>query len=85
MEMNGAPINSGMGTCGLCGQLGVWTGWVAPSAEAVAKGAVAITPSSFDWLGLVLICFVLPAVLCPIINMFCRKMGWVKDGDLTLS
>ena len=85
LQMNGAPINSGMGTCGLCGQIGVWTGWVAPSAEAVAKGAVAITPSSFDWLGLVLICFVLPAVLCPIINMFCRKMGWVKDGDLTLS
>ena len=85
LEMNGAPINSGMGTCGLCGQIGVWTGWVDPSAEAIAKGAVAISPSSFDWLGLVLICFVLPAVLCPIINMFCRKMGWVKDGDLTLN
>ena len=85
LEMNGAPINSGMGTCGLCGQIGVWTGWVDPSAEAIAKGAVAISPSGFDWLGLVLICFVLPAVLCPIINMFCRKMGWVKDGDLTLN
>ena len=85
LQMNGAPINSGMGTCGLCGQIGVWTGWVAPSAEAVAKGAVAITPTGFDWLGLVLICFVLPAVLCPIINLVCRKLGWVKDGDLTLS
>ena len=85
LEMNGAPINSGMGTCGLCGQIGVWTGWVDPSAEAIAKGAVAISPSGFDWFGLVLICFVLPAVLCPIINMFCRKMGWVKDGDLTLN
>ena len=85
LEMNGAPINSGMGTCGLCGQIGVWTGWLEPSAEAVAKGAVAISPSGFDWLGLVLICFVLPAVLCPLINMFCRKMGWVKDGDMTLN
>ena len=85
MQMNGAAINSGMGTCGLCGQIGVWTGWLEPSAEAVAKGAVAITPRGFDWLGLVLICFVLPAVLCPAINMFCRKMGWVKDGDLRLS
>ena len=27
LEMNGAPINSGMGTCGLCGLIGVWTGW----------------------------------------------------------
>ena len=84
LEMNGAPINSGMGTCGLCGQIGVWTGWLEPSAEAVAKGAVAISPSGFDWLGLVLVCFVLPAVLCPIINIFCRKMGWVKDGDMKL-
>ena len=85
LEMNGAPINSGMGTCGLCGQIGVWTGWVAPSAEAVAKGAVAITPGTMDWLGLVLICFVLPAVLCPLLNSVCRRLGWVKDGDLKLN
>ena len=85
LEMNGAPINSGMGTCGLCGQIGVWTGWLSPSAEAAAKGAVAITPTGFDWLGLVLISFVLPAVLCPLFNAVCRKLGWVKDGDLTLA
>ena len=85
LEMNGAPINSGMGTCGLCGQIGVWTGWVSPSAEAAAKGAQAISPTAFDWLGLVLICFVLPAVLCPLFNTVCRRLGWVKDGDLTLS
>jgi hypothetical protein len=85
LEMNGAPINSGMGTCGLCGQIGVWTGWVSPSAEAAAKGAAAIQPTGFDWLGLVLISFVLPAVLCPLLNMVCRKLGWVKDGDLTLN
>ena len=85
LEMNGAPINSGMGTCGLCGQIGVWTGWVSPSAEAVAKGAEAISPTAFDWLGLLLICFVLPAVLCPLLNAVCRRLGWVKDGDLTLS
>ena len=85
LEMNGAPINSGMGTCGLCGQIGVWTGWVSPSAEAVAKGASAITPTGFDWLGLLLICFVFPALLCPLINGVCRRLGWVKDGDLKLS
>ncbi len=85
LEMNGAPINSGMGTCGLCGQIGVWTGWVSPSAEAAAKGAAAIQPTGFDWLGLVLISFVLPAILCPLFNAVCRKLGWVKDGDLTLN
>ena len=84
MEMNGAPINSGMGTCGLCGQIGVWTGWLAPSEAAVAKGAVAIAPTAMDWLGLLLICFVIPAILCPIICNVLRKAGWIKEGDLKL-
>ena len=84
LQMNGAPINSGMGTCGLCGPIGVWTGWLAPSAEAVAKGAAAVAPAAFDWLGLVLICFVLPAILCWLFGQLFRKMSWIKDGDLTL-
>lgn len=84
LEMNGAAINSGMGTCGLCGQLGVWTGWLAPSDVAIANGAVAITPSGFDWLGLILISFVLPAILCPLISHFCRKVGWIAEGDLKI-
>lgn len=84
LQMNGAPINSGMGTCGFCGQIGVWTGWLAPSEAAVARGASAITPTPMDWLGLILISFVLPAILAPLINAVCRKLGWVKDGDLAL-
>ena len=85
LEMNGAAINSGMGTCGFCGQLGVWTGWVSPGETAIANGAAAIAPTAFDWLGLILISFVLPAVLAPLINQACRRLGWVKDGDLTLA
>ena len=42
LQMNGAAINSGMGTCGLCGPIGVWTGWLTPGAEAAAKGAAAM-------------------------------------------
>ena len=84
LEMNGAPINSGMGTCGLCGPIGVWTGWLAPSEDAIAKGAEAISATGFDWLGLVLVAIVLPAILAPAINMVCRRLGWVKDGDLKL-
>ena len=84
LEMNGDPINSGMGTCGLCGQLGVWTGWVNPSAKAIANGATAIVPGAFDWLGLILISFVLPAVLCWVFGLFFRKIGWIKEGDLVL-
>ena len=84
LEMNGTAINSGMGTCGLCGPIGVWTGWLAPSAEAVAKGAAAISPSAMDWIGLALVAVVLPAVLTPLINLPLRRLGWVKDGDLKL-
>ena len=79
MEMNGAPISSGMGTCGLVGPLGVYTGWVNDVASG-AKAAITAT----DWLGLVLICFVLPAVLSLIIHFFVRMAGWVKDGDLKI-
>lgn len=84
LEMNGAPINSGMGTCGLCGQLGVWTGWVAPSEQALANGAMAITPGAFEWLGLILISFILPAVLTWAFGLFFRRIGWIKEGDLKL-
>ncbi|MCI8688920.1 MAG: PTS sugar transporter subunit IIC [Oscillibacter sp.] len=84
LEMNGAAINSGMGTCGLCGQLGVWTGWFAPSEQALANGAAAIVPAAMDWAGLLLVSFILPAILCPLINQLCRNAGWVKPNDLTL-
>ena len=84
MEMNGAPVSAGMGTCGLVAQIGVWTGWISPSERAVANGAAAIVPGAMDWIGLVLISFVLPAVLCWGFGAFFRKIGWIKDGDLTL-
>jgi len=84
LQMNGAAINSGMGTCGLCGPIGVITGWVSPSEGAAASGALAITPGAFDWIGLVLISIVLPAVICPLIDLVCRRLGWVKPGDMKL-
>ena len=80
LEMNGDPINAGMGTCGLCGQLGIWTGWVAPSEAALANGAAAIAPTAFDWAGLVLISFVLPAVLTWAFGLFFRRIGWIQRG-----
>ena len=80
LQMNGAAVSSGMGTCGLVGQIGVYTGWVNDVANGI-KAAI----TAADWIGLILVSFVLPAVICPLINMFCRKMGWVKDGDMTLA
>ncbi len=79
LEMNGAPVSSGMGTCGLVGQIGVYTGWV---NDVAAGTKAAIT--GMDWLGLVLIAFVLPAVLTWLIAVPLRRWGWIKDGDLKL-
>ena len=79
LQMNGTPISSGMGTCGFVGPL-VYTGWVNDIA-AGTKAAI----TWFDWLGLVLICLVLPAVLSVLIHKAVVKLGWVKEGDLKLS
>lgn len=79
LEMNGTAVSSGMGTCGFVGQIGVYTGWMSDIASG-AKTAV----TAMDWAGLFLISFILPAVLCPLINLGVRKLGWVKDGDMTL-
>ena len=84
LEVNGAAINSGMGTCGLCGQIGVWTGWLSPSDEALAKGAAALSPTAFDWIGLALVSFVLPALLCWLGGALLRKIGWIRENDLKL-
>ena len=80
LRMDGAAVSSGMGTCGLVGQIGVYTGWV----NDIAAGTKA-SVTGFDWLGLILISFVLPAVLTPLINLLVRRAGWVKDGDMKLA
>ena len=79
LEMNGAPVSSGMGTCGFVGQIGVYTGWVSDMASG-AKAA--ITP--MDWVGLVLVCFVLPAILSWFFCEILRKWGWIRENDLKL-
>ena len=80
MQMNGEAIASGMGTCGLVGQIGIYTGWI---NDIAAGSKAAITGT--DWLGLILICFILPAVLTTLFGLVLRKIGWIKEGDLTLS
>ena len=79
-EMNGAAVSSGMGTCGLVGQIGVYTGWV---NDIAAGTKAAITP--MDWAAMLLICFVLPAVLSVVFCEIERKLGWIKEGDLKLN
>ena len=70
-KMYGAAINSGMGTCGLVGPLGAITA----TAE---KDAI-------FWIGLVLICLILPAVLTLAFSEIMRKIGLIKTGDMALT
>ena len=74
LEMNGAPVSSGMGTCGLVGQIGMYTGWV---ADGIAN-------SPFVWIGMILTHIVLPAVICWGLGLLMRKIGWIKENDLKL-
>ena len=75
LEMNGAAVSSGMGTCGFVGQIGVYTGWVNDANKII---------TAWDWVGLALICFVLPAVLSLLFCEVMRKKGWIKPDDLKL-
>ncbi len=68
-HMENIPTGAGMGTCGLVGPIGVYT--------AMGGGANM-------WMGIILVCFVLPAVLTWVFGEALRKMGWIKDGDLKL-
>ena len=62
-------VAAGMGTCGLVGPIGVID---------------ATEPSAMMWVGLVLVCVVLPAILSFIFNEIMRKLGWIKTGDMQL-
>lgn len=79
LQMNGAAVASGMGTCGLVGQIGVYTGWINDIA-AGTKSAI----TAFDWIGLLLISFILPGILAWAFGLLLRKLGWIKEGDLKL-
>ena len=79
LQMNGAAVASGMGTCGLVGQIGVYTGWM---SDIAAGGKAAVT--GMDWLGMILICFVLPGFLTWLSGLFFRKIGWIRENDLKL-
>ena len=67
--LQSVPAAAGMGTCGLVGPLGILT-------------AMEMTPAT--WLGLALVCFLLPAVLTPLFAWPLRALKWIRPGDLTL-
>lgn len=76
LEMNGPAISSGMGTCGLVGQIGVVTGWM-------EQGSLA-SVGWFGWTALIVISFVLPAAVTYLIHKSFLKAGLYTEDDLKL-
>ena len=62
-------VSAGMGTCGLVGPIGIVS----------ATGTEAMT-----WIGIALLCIVLPAVLSIVFTEIFRKIGWIREGDMKL-
>jgi uncharacterized membrane protein len=91
LQMNGPPIASGMGTSGLVGPIGTIVGWFGASEAAVAAdgGQLGVSIATayggaFSWVGLVLICLVLPALIAWLVSELMRKKGWIEFGDYKL-
>lgn len=76
MRNNGPAISSGMGTSGLVGPIGIISGW-GNLPEGYQAGA-------FQWIGMVMICFILPVVITWIVGKVFRAKGILKEGDLQI-
>lgn len=62
-------VAAGMGTCGLVGPFGI------------------LTSTEFGWrlwVGLPLLCLILPAILSLLLDLLFKRLGWVKEGDMKL-
>ena len=70
-KLENTGVAAGMGTCGLVGPLGIVT---------TMEGRI----GALGWIGIVLVCFALPAALTLIFSEIMRKLGWIKEGDLKL-
>lgn len=71
-NMKNSALESGMGTCGLVGQIGTF--------NAMKQDF----DSSFILLSIVVLHFIAPAVLSYIFYYFMKKKGWIKEGDLKI-
>ena len=49
-----------------------------------SRGIGAETVRVFDWVGLLLVCFILPAVISWALCLLLRKLGWIREGDMKL-
>ena len=70
-HLENIAAGSGMGTCGLVGPIGIYT-------------AMNETGGAGMWLGILLVCFLLPGLLTWLIGIPFKKAGLIKPGDMKL-
>ncbi len=63
-------VSAGMGTCGLVGPLGI--------LSAMPEGGAMM------WIGILVVCIILPAVLSLAFDAILRRLGWIREGDMKL-
>lgn len=71
-EMSNTALESGMGTCGLVGQIGTFN---AMKASHSASYIISL---------ILLLHIVAPAILSYLIYYLMKKKSWIKDGDMKL-
>lgn len=62
-------VSAGMGTCGLVGPIGIFSD---------------TGNNAMMWIGMILLCTVLPAAISFGVGQLFRKIGWIKENDLKL-
>ncbi|MDM1044847.1 PTS sugar transporter subunit IIC [Myroides sp. 1354] len=71
-DMQNTALESGMGSCGLVGQIGTFNAMKASHS------------TSYILLAIVSLQFICPAVLSYLIYYFMKKKQWIQDGDMKL-
>mgnify|MGYP003461929298 CR=1 FL=1 len=74
--------------CGIIPYFQAHTNTYAPVSVLSEKYTQALeypdTVGATDWIGLALICFILPALISLGVGLLLRKLGWIKENDLKL-
>ena len=74
LEQMGPAIASGMGTCGLVGPIGLYTGWI----------ETGVTPGAMQWLAMAVVCLILPAALSWSVAALMRRAHVIEPGDMRI-
>ena len=74
LEQMGPAIASGMGTCGLVGPIGLYTGWI----------ETGVTPGAMQWLAMAVVCLILPAALSWSVAALMRRAHIIEPGDMRI-